>query len=111
MYRATTPTHYFCFGDSDPESFKSILITYVQNDKIILEKTEKDLTFGTKIVGEETKYYASIKLSQEETKLFSARPNASVSIQVRALDYSGNAVASCKNKISVLDVLNDEVLE
>lgn len=111
MYRATTPTHYFCFGECNPESFKSILITYVQNDKIILEKTESDLTFGSETIDEETKYYASIKLTQEETKLFLAKPNPAVTVQVRALDYAGNAVASCKTKISILDVLNDEVLE
>lgn len=111
MYRATTPTHYFCFGESNPKSFKSILITYVQNDKIILEKTKADLTFGTKVVDEETKYYASVQLTQEETKLFSAKPNASVSVQIRAVDQSDTVVASCKDKISVLDVLNDEVLE
>ena len=111
MYRATTPTHIFCFGASNPETYKSILITYVQNDEIVLEKTKEDLTFGSEIKDEDTVYFASIKLTQEETKLFSSKPNPSISIQVRALDYNGTVVASCKNKISLLDVLNDEVLE
>ena len=110
MYRATTPTHNFCFGEVDPESFKTILISYVQNDKIILEKTKDDLTFTSEEYEGETHYHASLKLSQEETRMFSAKSNI-VSIQIRASDYDGNVIASNVVKIPLLDVLNDEVLE
>jgi hypothetical protein len=113
MYRATTPTHNFCFGDVDPQNLKTILITYVQNDKIVLEKTKSDLEFETKEVDGETHYHASLKLSQEETSSFIASSShpSPVSIQVRAADYDGNVIASNIMKVSVLDVLNDEVLE
>ena len=113
MYRATTPMHNFCFGEVDPNDFKTILITYVQNDKIVLEKNKDDLTIITEDVDGETHYHASLKLSQEETLLFSSKPGQSgtVSIQVRACDFDGNVVASDIVKVSLLDVLNDEVLE
>lgn len=110
MYRATTPTHNFCFGEVNPEDFKTILISYVQNDKIMLEKGKDDLTIWTEEVEGETHYHASLKLSQEETNLFSPK-NSTVYIQVRAADYEGNVVASDVVKVSLHDVLNDEVLE
>ena len=110
MYRATTPTHNFCFGDVNPEDLKTILITYVQNDKIVLEKTKSDLEFTTEEVEGETHYHASLKLTQEETNMFSPKTNT-IYIQVRAADFDGNAVASDIVKVSLHDVLNDEVLE
>ncbi len=110
MYRATTPTHNFCFGEVDPESFKTILISYVQNDKIILEKTKDDLQFTSEEYEGETHYHASLKLSQEETRMFSEKSNY-VYIQIRASDYDQNVVASNIVKAPLLDVLNDEVLE
>lgn len=111
MFRATTPTHIFCFGEINPSDFKTILITYAQNDRIVLEKNKEDLTIWTEEVNGETHYHASLKLSQEETKRFLAKPSSSVSIQIRALDYNDDVIASNKMTISVQDVLNDEVLE
>lgn len=110
MYRATTPTHNFCFGEVDPESFKTILISYVQNDKVVLEKTKDDLVFTSDEYEGETHYHASLKLTQEETNKFSAKTNY-VYIQIRACDYNQNVVASNIVKVSLFDVLNDEVLE
>lgn len=113
MYRATTPTHKFCFREVNPDDFKTILITYAQNDRIVLEKGKDDLTITSEDVEGETHYHASLKLTQEETKLFSLQSGktGSVYIQVRACDYDGNVVASNMIKVSLLDVLNDEVLE
>ena len=111
MIRATTPTHIFCFCDINPEeTFKTILITYAQNDDIVLEKNKDDLAFESKVVEGETKYFALLRLTQEETKMFSSKPNASIVVQLRALSYDNSAVASNKIKISLQDVLNDEVL-
>jgi len=112
VYRATTPTHTFIFDIDPDESFEQILITYVQNDNVILEKDKSDLTFSSDTSHEcETQYLASLKLTQEESNLFSANPRSTVTIQLRALTPSGDAVASEKMYLSVQDVLNDEVLE
>jgi len=115
MYRGTTPTHKFCFGTTDPNNFKEILITYVQNDTIVLEKRKEDLVITSEDVtsGEEivTHYRATITLTQEEANAFSRDPVGTVSVQLRAIDYEGNVMASNKMRFSVLDVLNDEVLE
>ena len=62
MYRATTPTHKFAFP-RDLSEFKTVLVTYKQKGKIVMEKTKDDLTIdGNK---------ASFVLTQEEANAFS----------------------------------------
>lgn len=109
MFRATTPTHTFLF-DVDPDvSYSDILITYAQGNKIVLEKQKSDLTFeGSQVIEGETVYLASLHLTQEESNKF--QPIKTVNVQVRALTYNNEAVASNKIPVSVKDVLNDEVL-
>jgi hypothetical protein len=88
----------------DPSDFKTILITYVQDDTIVLEKHKNDLI----IIEVGDVYEASLRLTQEETKLFNSQ--SSVKVQVRALTYNGDALASEKMTVNVFSVLNDEVL-
>lgn len=109
MYRATTPLHTFVFDVNPAETFKTILITYAQDDVIVLEKGKDDLSVvaATDCNGDPV-YEASLRLTQEETKLFNAQSR--VKVQVRALTNEDEAVASEKMIVSVLDVLNDEVL-
>ena len=115
MYRATTPTHKFCFGKVNPDLFKEILITYAQNDAIVLEKKKQDLVITSEDVpvGDitETHYRAELKLTQEETNLFTVEHGNNITIQIRAIDNYENVSASNKIKVSLQDVLNDEVLE
>lgn len=115
MYRGTTPTHKFCFGTTNPNDFKEILVTYTQDDKIIMEKHKQDLVITSEEIpsGEETvtHYHATIKLTQEEANLFDGNRGKPVYIQLRAIDYYANVLASNKMQVSVLDVLDDEVLE
>lgn len=104
MFRATTPVHTYTF-DVDPETtFKTILITYAQKNKIIFEKSKDDLTFEQTDEG----YAASVKLTQQETRLFNARD--AITVQVRALTYEDEAIAFDKQTFTVKDVLNDVVL-
>ena len=111
MIRATTPKHIFTFDVDPEETFSEILITYAQNGKIVLEKHKSDLMFETcDCFGGKLVYRAFVKLTQEETKLFTANPKGVVSVQVRALTEDGDAIASDVDQISVQNVLNDEVL-
>ena len=111
MYRATTPKHVFIFESNPEELFERILITYSQNDRIVLEKGKPDLTFEqTTDCHNDSVWAASYRLTQEETKLFSATPGSQVKVQIRVLTYAGEAMASDKKTLSVQDVLNDEVL-
>ena len=111
MIRATTPKHTFIFEQDPQNNFSKILITYSQNGTVIMEKSQDDLEYGTGTDCEgNTVYTASFRMTQEDTKKFSAKPKNVVDVQVRALTFSGEALASDKRSISVLDVLNDEVL-
>ena len=105
MYRATTPRHTFVFNVNPEETFQTILITYAQDNEIVLEKGKEDLTFAA---SGESEFEATLTLTQEETKLFNNK--SSVKVQVRVLTYNGEAAASTKMTIPVNDVLNDEVL-
>lgn len=111
MIRATTPKHVFTF-EQDPSQYSKILITYAQNNHVVLEKGKEDLTFepivnpSEKVVG----YAAWFRLSQEEANRFEAGPGRQVSVQVRVLTTGNEALASDKKTFSVQDVLNDEVL-
>lgn len=121
MYRATTPTHTFIFDVDPEETFKTILISYAQDGTVLVEKDEEDLTIVEKQDPEGNKYWeASVTLTQAETKKFTAQGEAcwgsqnaikTVDVQVRALTYADEAVASEKMMVMVKDVLNDEVLE
>lgn len=115
MFRATTPTHKFCFGTINPGLFKEILLTYAQNDKTVLEKKKQDLVITSEEVSindeTQTHYHATIKLTQEETKAFKIQNGQTITVQIRAIDNDGNVAASNKMKVSLQDVLNDEVLE
>lgn len=111
VYRASTPTHVFWFNDLNPETtFKTILVTYVQNGTVLFEKGKTDMTFDTTEEDGVTSYFGKITLTQAETNMVSADSGMPVEIQVRVLDYYGNADVSNKIRLSAIDVLNDEVL-
>ena len=100
MIRASTPTHYFTIPEEFVNQIDKLLITYSQNDKIVLEKTEQDVDFDSNMV-----YYT---LKQEETNLF--REDEIVEIQLRIKTIHGNVIATNIYKIPCKRVLNDEVL-
>ena len=105
MFRLTTPTHRFIMG-LDPNEWSKFIISYSQNGKIILEKTEEDefevesLDNGASVL--------SLKLSQEETQLFSH--TASVYVQIRCQYENGDTFASNKMSFKVNDVINDTIM-
>ena len=109
MIRGTTPTHTFSFDTLNPETFKVLNIYYAQQGKEILCKTKDACTFSTKETDTKTIYLASVTLTQEETKAFSAKYD--VEVQLRILTDDDRSLATPKYKLSVWDVINDEVLE
>lgn len=99
MRRATTPTHRFTL-QFPVETIKSIRITYAQGGKNILRKENGEITMDGKT--------AIVRLTQEETKLFTA--DKDVEIQVRILTLGGDAPASGIMRTNVERILDDEVL-
>lgn len=105
MIRATTPYHEFVFSEN-PSEYERILITYSQEESIILEKEKSDLTIieNPDVPGQ---YIASFRMTQAEANLFDV---GSVRIQVRILKSNGDAMASEISTLKIEEVLNDEVL-
>lgn len=100
MIRGTTPTHTFHLP-IDTSTIKEIRITYRQNSRIILEKTEADVEMDGSAV--------QFTLTQEETLKFSHKSR--VQLQVKVLTNGNVVLASPIKDLNVSEILNDEVLE
>ena len=99
MRRLTTPEHKFTL-QIDPSVISKIRITYAQNNAIILTKEDDAVSLDGNI--------ARVKLTQEETKKFTA--DKEVEIQVHVLTLGNDALASDIIKVDVKKVLDDEVI-
>lgn len=98
MYRATTPKHIFGFPFSKL-AIKDLLITYSQNDGIVLEKRLADGKFTM-----DGKF--EYELTQEEASLFK---DGIAMVQARVKNENGNVLASNIIYFEIKNVLNDEV--
>ena len=111
MFRATTPLHTFIFPEDAETAYDEILITYSQNGAIVMEKTKEDLTFETETEGSSEVYLASFRLTQEEANLFTTKSAGSIAmVQVRVMDTNGHVYASEQKRVTVQEVLDDQVL-
>lgn len=99
LQRCTTPRHIIRFPD-DPDTYESVLISYVQHGTIILTKTKEDLAFEGN--------YGSWRLTEAETALFSP---GKVCVEVRVHTVSGVTPSAYQKEIPVRDVFNDETLD
>ena len=102
IIRGTTPKHEFLLP-FDEEIIKELRVTYGQNKHIILRKTQDEVEFGDKLI--------SIRLTQEETLLFSTR--GSVTVEIKTLLNNGEVISNYDEPIllRVVDCLNEEVLQ
>lgn len=99
MIEGTTPSQKFGLPVS-PESIEVIYITYVQNDKVILEKSKDDIEFLETIVDKEKKYIALVQLTQADTLKFNSKTR-NIEIQMAIRQKSGNVIKSKPCKTSV----------
>lgn len=107
MYRVTTPTHTFTLPIQTNTCVK-IQVTYRQlATKLSKIYQDQTLPSGMELDGKKV----IVKLTQEETKAFNATdPENPVYAQVRAKTVGGDVFASQKFRVSLDDVLDDEVL-
>lgn len=99
MIRGTTPTHIFKVP-LDPSTLTAALISYAQNDQVVLEKKLNACTLGDGSI--------SVTLTQEETLLFDC--HLPVQVQLRVLTADGRALATRVRHVSVDKCLSEEVL-
>ena len=123
MIRGTTPSQTFDFDEGVLDTIDKLVITYTQNEKIILEYTFTaqeipvyrhtiyepiyDEKTGEEIGQEFIRDYIEFNLSQEETYLFEA---GIYYMQLKALDNYGRVVATRISRCPVLPVLNEDVI-
>jgi hypothetical protein len=86
----------------DPSTLTKILITYAQNDKVLLEKTADACTVDT------DSQSITTTLTQEETFLFDC--HFPVQIQLRVLTAEGRVLSTRVNEVSLDKCLSEEVL-
>lgn len=99
MIRGTTPTHIFRlpFSVETPK----FTITYAQNDREIVKKTEEDCDVNGNVI--------ELTLSQEDTLLFDEK--MAVQVQIKTLDFGGNVKASNVMITTAGKILDEEVIE
>ena len=105
MYRATTPVHTFTLP-IETNTCKEIQVTYKQgNTMLVKHYQDQTLPEGMTLDGKKV----IIKLTQEETLNFCSEKAAFV--QVRVLTSDDSAYASERFKVSITNVLNEEILQ
>ena len=101
LQRGTTPVHSFTLPDELKDvDFAALYITYKQGRKTVLEKDRSSISIEDGV--------ASVRLTQEETLLFSDRWKCN--IQVRLRTAAGDALVSNVVNIPVCDVLKEGVI-
>lgn len=100
MIRGSTPTHTFTLP-IDAAQIDKLRITYAQNGKVLVTKTDADATMEGSVV--------QVKLTQEDTLAFKC--NRDVEVQVEVLTPAGDKLPSNIIRVPVGRCLNDEVLE
>ena len=101
LQRGTTPVHSFALPDELKDvDFAALYITYKQDGKTVIEKDRSSISIEDGV--------ASVRLTQEETLLFSDRWKCH--IQVRLRTSAGDALVSNVANIPVYDVLKEGVI-
>lgn len=98
MYRGTTPTLQF-YLDFLLEDEKEVFITFVQNNKTVLEKSINEIE---KSVAYDGNTILSFKMTQKETLLFDEE---TIEMQIRIKFENGEAIASNIFKTYINDIL------
>lgn len=101
LQRGTTPVHSFTLPDELKDvDFAALYITYKQDGKTVIEKDRSSISIEDGV--------ASVRLTQEETLLFSDCWKCH--IQVRLRTSAGDALVSNVANIPVYDVLKEGVI-
>lgn len=124
IIRGTTPYHNFILPIL-AEDIKSIYVTYLQNEKVILDKSKEDVTITDLIdlhenasveelsEEEQSSCQLTVHLTQEDTLKFhfypAAKKNIAV-IQIRILTTDDEAFASMPINERIFGVLHEGII-
>ena len=103
MYRVTTPTHTLTLPINTSDC-AIIQVAYQQGETKLMKVYDDGIVpDGMTLDGKKV----IVRLTQAETKAFK---KGKVSLQVRVLTNGGDAYASEKFAVAVLDVINEDIL-
>ena len=100
MIRGTTPTHIFTLP-FDTSKISSARVTYAQGEQVVLTKETGACAFDGDTI--------TVRLTQEETLLFSCKKMVEIQLRVRLLD--GETMSTDIMRKSISECLDGEVLE
>lgn len=104
MIRYTTPLHSFKIN-IDPDTLEEMIITYEQQDRILLEKYKNDLQITPDNDG---KWICAFRMTQEESSKFLELYPVKIQLTVKTL--SDNRLASKIFQMNVTEILHEEVI-
>lgn len=99
IYRGTTPT-FTIETDFNPNACKQLWVTFKQH-KVEITKEIKDIDCGPNTI--------CVKLTQEETLKFEC--SKVIDMQIRGVDYDGNAFVTGCEKFEACGILKDGVIK
>jgi hypothetical protein len=99
MIQGTTPTHKFNLP-FNTDSIERVRIVYEQAGDVVLTKENEECTLSGNTV--------LVRMSQEDTLKF--KSNVNTRIQVHLRTKSGEAYASNLMRVSVYELLHEEVI-
>ena len=102
VYKGSTPSLFFN-TNAPLTNIKKMWLTFRQRDIIVLDKDESDIT----IVDSDT---VKLKLTQEETLLFSSKYDIEVQLRIRYNGVTGAAVTSDTGSFRMNEVIKHEVI-
>ena len=99
IFQGSTPTNEFTMP-FPAEAIEKVIISYEQNDTVVLEKHTEDITISD--------YLLAVKLTQEETLKFEEDKLVAIQIKVKTTD--GEVIPSEKIYDHIADVINKELI-
>lgn len=109
LHIGSTPTHFFTFPIK-ADDIDKILITYMQDGQIVLQKSKDDLEFEEKELDDGSAIIVgSFQFTQEESLLFDGR-KPKYCIQVKVKTNAGDVLVSDVRYYDVEPDISKEVL-
>lgn len=109
LHIGSTPTHFFTFPVEETELDK-VLITYMQDGQVILQKTKDDLEFEENELDDGSiSVVGNFQFTQEETLLFDGR-KPKYYMQVKAKTVAGDVIVSDVSYYNIEPDISKEVL-
>lgn len=94
----------------DPTEYSKILVTFAQDQNIVIEKTERDMTISSDGILVELTQSETLQFRPSLKSVMGRRIGSPAYMQIRAYKSAYDAPGSKQFELDVLDTLSEEVL-